>query len=1017
MPKDNTPISVEPSEYLVTSWTTADGLPANFIKSIYQTSDGYIWASTFFGLARFDGTEWVTFIREMTPDWHIDEVLVMCEMASGDLWVSGRSDSLTVIQVIPQKDRGRSFLYAPEIKRLTCFDQGNALVHDHHGLTIYGDSVTTISGSDTLSTHVLSHAIVDKKKQLWLNFYDGLFRYDISQKTITEYSEVQGLKRGAWQDKTQRYSEKIAFVFEDHAGRLFFASDARVQLFDGTSFTTVFEPNNISSTNGIANLTYMPVSRFWTAGVAHLYTVSDSLEVVADLIGEQGEPIAYVRQVFEDSRRKTWLSVNNNLQEGGLYQLRDGSLHRMEVDNVDVGIVSHIFEDREANLWLATNAGVAKLTRRKGRAITKEQGLWDNEVYALLEGNDGAMWMGTWGSGVHVYQDGELSGFNTHHGLISNFVRSLWKDADGSIVVGADMGLSVIHPDQRITNFHYPSPEYSRALLRTSNGELMIGGNKTVSLFSNGGFVPQLDESTGAVHSLLEDGSGDLWAAADKGLFRRINGAWKRVNHPRAPQEHVLSLRASPDGNVWIGTRYDGLFRKLDQGYFQYLAAHGLPSQTVMQTFEDARGGFWITTENGLVLLQKEDLVRVAEGTRDSFEATLFSAHDGLAYEEFSLSPNSIEEDTSGALWFASQGGVIIVESQEKYRNTILPHVDIQSLMVNGKAIARGVSNLTLSRNNHVEFKAASLSFTSPVNNRLRGRLVGFDAEWIENDTGVFEYINVPAGRYIFEVMGSNNDGVWSERVEAYTLSIQAPLVERSFFWPLIVLFVVTPIAVLIHQVQRRNKSERELAHQRAINEQHLTRERIRRSLHSGVLNTMSTIHLSLDLASQLEGITDEEQHMFRAHKELTYGLSQQMRESMWLLDRGEDRLKDLVQAMKKAFKKAILLQQAAFDDLAVEGDVALTPLQKLNIFLIFREAVQNSVKYSEGECISVTVSFTDGTLTMKVSDDGRGFDKRLATGNGLLIMKAQAKEIGGVLEIESAPHVGTLVLLQVPLT
>ena len=54
VPPNNTPVSVEPSQYSVEFWTTVDGLPVNFTKSIYQTSDGYMWAASFHGLARYN---------------------------------------------------------------------------------------------------------------------------------------------------------------------------------------------------------------------------------------------------------------------------------------------------------------------------------------------------------------------------------------------------------------------------------------------------------------------------------------------------------------------------------------------------------------------------------------------------------------------------------------------------------------------------------------------------------------------------------------------------------------------------------------------------------------------------------------------------------------------------------------------------------------------------------------------------------------------------------------------------
>src|ERR1044071_6007797 len=55
------------SEFIVDFWQTDQGLPDNFITSMAQTPDGYIWVGTFNGLARFNGSEFVAFDSGNTP--------------------------------------------------------------------------------------------------------------------------------------------------------------------------------------------------------------------------------------------------------------------------------------------------------------------------------------------------------------------------------------------------------------------------------------------------------------------------------------------------------------------------------------------------------------------------------------------------------------------------------------------------------------------------------------------------------------------------------------------------------------------------------------------------------------------------------------------------------------------------------------------------------------------------------------------------------------------------------------
>jgi len=57
-----------PADYLVDAWDTENNLPSRTVTAIAQTPDGYLWAGTYNGLARFDGARFVTFDPASTPE-------------------------------------------------------------------------------------------------------------------------------------------------------------------------------------------------------------------------------------------------------------------------------------------------------------------------------------------------------------------------------------------------------------------------------------------------------------------------------------------------------------------------------------------------------------------------------------------------------------------------------------------------------------------------------------------------------------------------------------------------------------------------------------------------------------------------------------------------------------------------------------------------------------------------------------------------------------------------------------
>jgi signal transduction histidine kinase len=89
---------------------------------------------------------------------------------------------------------------------------------------------------------------------------------------------------------------------------------------------------------------------------------------------------------------------------------------------------------------------------------------------------------------------------------------------------------------------------------------------------------------------------------------------------------------------------------------------------------------------------------------------------------------------------------------------------------------------------------------------------------------------------------------------------------------------------------------------------------------------------------------------------------------------------------------------------------------RRKNLFLIFKEAVNNAVKYSACKKITVSLAKKNDWLELVVADDGKGFDENAAKkGNGLLNMRARAADLGGKMEIISSAEKGTALMLRCP--
>src|SRR5262249_12983780 len=118
-------------------------------------------------------------------------------------------------------------------------------------------------------------------------------------------------------------------------------------------------------------------------------------------------------------------------------------------------------------------------------------------------------------------------------------------------------------------------------------------------------------------------------------------------------------------------------------------------------------------------------------------------------------------------------------------RNAIPAPVWTEEVLVDGAHMPLSGGALTVPTGSHrLEIHYTALSYLAPKKVAFRYRLKGFSDEWVEAQNGrVAVYTNVPPGRYTFEVMGSNDDGVWSAVRNPLRIEMDAALYQMRWFW------------------------------------------------------------------------------------------------------------------------------------------------------------------------------------------------------------------------------------------
>jgi two-component system, NarL family, sensor histidine kinase UhpB len=193
-------------------------------------------------------------------------------------------------------------------------------------------------------------------------------------------------------------------------------------------------------------------------------------------------------------------------------------------------------------------------------------------------------------------------------------------------------------------------------------------------------------------------------------------------------------------------------------------------------------------------------------------------------------------------------------------------------------------------------------------------------------------------------------------------------------------------------------------------------RNQIAADLHDEVGSSLSSIHMLSQMASSGNA----------AHQDILARMSSNAKETMdkmgdivWMIKPGETEAGSLQQRMERF---AYEIGSSKNIEVTLELDslekVKLSMEQRKNIYLIFKEAINNAAKYADTEKLEVTITVQHKELILRVKDFGKGFDSHLIKkGNGLDNMQHRAKELHGAIQVSSEAGVGTTILLTIPVT
>ena len=308
---------------------------------------------------------------------------------------------------------------------------------------------------------------------------------------------------------------------------------------------------------------------------------------------------------------------------------------------------------------------------------------------------------------------------------------------------------------------------------------------------------------------------------------------------------------------------------------------------------------------------------------------------------------------------------------------------------------------------NEVRINYTAPDFTNSDKITFSYRLIGQDKDWIKagkRRTAI--YNNLAPGNYKFILKAANSSGIWNEKSTELNFTIKTPFWKTIWFQ-----FAITAMLIFLVYLFYKSRLQQ-------IKKIYEVRANISRSLHDDVGATLSSINIYSDVARNK---TDDE--FVKSLIDKVFNSSANAMENMsdivWYVNPKNDLLENLLIRMHEY---AIPLLEAKNIQIVFEEQENIKFLktsmkERQHLYLIVKEAVNNCLKYAEAKNLIIRFQTQQKILVMEIKDDGNGFNaNNTNSGNGIKNMYSRAKELKGILHIESHPGEGCKVTLKFPL-
>jgi len=811
-----------------------------------QDEQGYMWFGGANGLARFDGYEVKVYQSSNEPNsLSNSNILDLLVDNRGALWVATanglnryRAHSDDFISY--HTGSGANALSHNHVSTLLMGSQDVLWVGTQNGLNkldtgsgsveSFRSSPSSPSSPDSAAKLTDKHITAlyeDGKGRLWVGTWgNGIYRLEPRSGRVIHYPHLPTQYTSAKANSGNRISNnsslenistklshpQVAALFEDRHGYLWIGTFGgglnRLDL-QTEKFTHYRHHSHIAHSLA-ANI--VRAIRQGASGHIWIATGGGGLDLldIRSLDTSSGHFHHFVRQahehdglvnnrintMFEDSIGDVWFGhfpfgISKLDREASAFKVLRHQAHNR--NSLSYNDVISLDEDSKGRLWVGTEKGLnlVDLKRMQIRRFQHhdeiQHSLSASPVIAVKSDSHDVVWAGTWRGGLNRFltpntSDNSEAQARFKHYLPSSEPWVIYEDQQWALWVGTGGG----------------------KLHRYNRGE---------DNFEQFQIAPG-SASPGRITVLYEDRERNFWLGTDTGLYRfnrELNVIDAITQPPKVAQSlrsHALSaITQDVQGKLWLGT-FGGGAVEWDvetNSIRRYLVKDGLADNLVTGIIEDELGMLWFATGNGLSRLNPKT------GTFRNF-----SKRDGIA-SNLHHRPAAIKL-TNGTLAFGSSEGLTLFHPKDIVSNPVKPPIVITDFQLFNRPAPTYLQTIERESKLHLKhhqsvftFKFAALNFRDNEKNQYAYRLLGFDKNWQHVDhRRTATYTNLDSGNYIFQVKGSNNNGLWNDVPLSVNVHIETPWWRSWWAYCLYVSAICALATLIIHAHNNRKNASNE---------------------------------------------------------------------------------------------------------------------------------------------------------------------------------------------------------------